>query len=74
MVSKKFPILIEKDEDGYYIVECPILDGCYSQGRTLDEALKNIHEVIGLCLEEEKNRELYEEYQPQELSFHLITV
>jgi len=74
MKNKKFPILVEKDEDGYYVVECPILEGCYSQGRTLDEALKNIHEVIELCLEEEKNRELYEEYQPQDLSFHLITV
>lgn len=74
MINKKFPILVEKDEDGYYVVECPVFEGCYSQGRTLDEALKNIHEVIELCLEEKKNRELVEEYQPQELSFHLLTV
>ena len=36
------------------MVECPLLQGCYTQGKTLDEALKNIHEVIELCLEEQK--------------------
>jgi predicted RNase H-like HicB family nuclease len=74
MANKKFPIIVEKDEDGFYVVECPVLEGCYSQGKTLDEALKNIQEVMSICLEEKKNKELYEEYQPKELSFHLITV
>jgi predicted RNase H-like HicB family nuclease len=45
------PVLVEKDEDGFFVVECPLLQGCYTQGNTLDEALKNIHEVIELCLE-----------------------
>lgn len=47
------PIIVEKDEDGFYVVECPLLKGCYSQGETLDEALKNIREVIDMCLEED---------------------
>ena len=38
----------------FFVVECPLLQGCYTQGKTLDEALKNIHEVIELCLEEQK--------------------
>jgi len=46
------PVLVEKDEDGFFVVECPLLQGCYTQGKTLDEALKNIHEVIELCLAE----------------------
>ncbi|MFH1979942.1 MAG: type II toxin-antitoxin system HicB family antitoxin, partial [Patescibacteria group bacterium] len=51
LLSKKvtnlqFPVLAEKDEDGFYVVECPVLEGCYSQGETLDQALKNIREVI----------------------------
>ena len=71
---KQFPILVEKDEDNFYIVECPILNGCYSQGKTLDEALRNIQEVIEICLAEKKNRKLYNEYRPRELSFHLVTV
>lgn len=74
MSDKSFPILVERDEDGFYVVECPVFQGCYSQGKTLDEALQNIHEVIELCLEEEKNKKLYETYHPKELSFHLITV
>lgn len=72
--SYSFPILVEKDEDGFYVVECPLFDGCYSQGKSLDEALKNIREVIDLCLEEKENREVIKEYHPQELSFHTITL
>jgi predicted RNase H-like HicB family nuclease len=71
---RQFPILVEKDEDGFYVVECPIFNGCYTQGTTLDEALNNIKEVIGLCLEEEKNQELLQDYNPQELSFHTISL
>ncbi len=71
---QQFPILVEKDEDNFYVVECPTFQGCYSQGKTLDEALKNIKEVISLCLEEEKNQQIIENYQPQELSFHTVGI
>ena len=55
MVNSKLhlPVVVEKDEDGFFVVECPILKGCYTQGETLDEALKNIHEVMEMCLEKE---------------------
>ena len=46
------PIIIEIDEDGYYIVTCPLFKGCHSYGENIDEALENIKEVIDLCLEE----------------------
>lgn len=52
----RIPLLIEKDEDGFYAVECPVLDGCYTQGKTLDEAISNIREVIDLLLEEPQNK------------------
>ena len=42
------PIFVEKDEDGFYAVECPLFEGCYSQGNTVGEALRNIREVIHL--------------------------
>ena len=67
------PILIEKDEDGFYVVECPIFSGCYSQGRTLDEAIHNIREVIDICLEEKENQRILQEFHPQELSFHTLS-
>ena len=69
----QLPILIEKDEDGFYVVKCPIFSGCYSQGKTIDEALKNIREVVDLCLEEKENREVLKDFHPQELSFHTLT-
>jgi predicted RNase H-like HicB family nuclease len=47
--TKRLPIIIEQDENGVFVVECPVLKGCYSQGSTLDEAVKNIKEVIEMC-------------------------
>lgn len=72
--SFQLPIFVEKDEDGFYVVECPLFDGCYTQGETLDEALKNIREVISLLMEEKENKEILESYHPRELSLHTITL
>ena len=69
----QLPIIIEKDEDNFYVVECPVFSGCYTQGRTIDEALKNIREVIDLCLEEKENMEALKNFHPQEISFHTLT-
>jgi len=71
---RSFPIVVERDEDGFYVVECPLFRGCYSQGKTLDKALRNIREVIELCLEERENQEILESYKPKELSLHTITL
>ena len=71
--THQLPIIIEKDEDGFYVVECPIFSGCYSQGKTIDEALKNIREVIDLCLEEQENRMILKNFRPQEISFHTLS-
>jgi predicted RNase H-like HicB family nuclease len=71
--THQLPIIIEKDEDGFYVVECPIFSGCYSQGNTIDEALKNIREVIDLCLEEKENRAILKNFRPQEISFHTLS-
>jgi predicted RNase H-like HicB family nuclease len=47
----KFPTVIDRDEDGTWVVECPAIPGCVSQGRTREEAMENIKEAIALCLE-----------------------
>ena len=52
------PIIVEIDEDGYYIVTCPLFKGCHSYGETIDEAIANISEVIDMCLEETEVEEL----------------
>jgi len=50
------PILVEQDEDNIYIVSCPVFKGCHSYGKTIDEALVNIKEVIDMCIEEETEK------------------
>jgi len=70
----QLPLFVEKDEDGFYVVECPLFQGCYTQGKTLDQALKNIREVIELILEEEDNRKILHSYRPREISLHTITL
>ena len=52
------PIIIEQDEDGIYIISCPMFKGCHSYGETVEEAMTNIQEVIELCLEETPSDEL----------------
>ncbi len=47
----RYRILIEQDEDGVFVVECPSLPGCISQGNTRKEALSNIHDAIRGYLE-----------------------
>lgn len=47
----KFWTILDRDEDGVWIAECPSIPGCVSQGNTRDEALANIREAIALCLE-----------------------
>ncbi len=69
----QLPVLIEKDEDGFYVAECPVFSGCYTQGKTMNEALKNIREVIDLCLEEKENKEALENFNPQELIFSTLS-
>ena len=68
------PVIVEKDEDGFFVVECPLLKGCYTQGETLDEALVNIREVMEMCLEEEEEDTISEIASIQEFSFHTVAV
>ena len=49
-----FKIIFETEEDGGYVAICPAIPGCYSQGDTMKEAMKNIKEAISLCIEDMK--------------------
>jgi len=51
-MMRTFKVIIEQDEDGFYIVDCPLFKGCHSYGETLDEALERITDVIKMCIEE----------------------
>jgi len=47
----KFLVTVDRDEDGAYVVECPAIPGCVSQGGTEEQALDNIRDAIRQCLE-----------------------
>lgn len=51
---REFTVVIEQDEDGYYVASVPALHSCYTQARTLEELAPRIREVIALCLAEQK--------------------
>jgi predicted RNase H-like HicB family nuclease len=51
MKNITLPIVIEADADGFY-VSCPVLQGCYSQGDTYEEAVQNIRDAIKLHIED----------------------
>lgn len=54
----RFNVMIDRDEDGVWVVECPAIPGCVSQGRTKAEALENIRDAIYQCLQVRAEREL----------------
>lgn len=53
MEKKKFNVVIEKDEDNYYIASVPSLPGCHTQAKNLDDLMKRVKEAIELYLEVE---------------------
>jgi len=70
--DKIFPVVLEKDESGGYVVINPSLEGCYSQGETVEEALQNIKEATELCLEDLKAHK--GKLRIKDVSLHLISL
>jgi predicted RNase H-like HicB family nuclease len=57
MIPRDFKVFLERDEEyNGYVVVCPSIPGCYSQGHTVEEAMANIREAIELCFEEMESR------------------
>jgi predicted RNase H-like HicB family nuclease len=53
-MKKEFNVVIEQDEDGYFVASVPALRGCHTQAKSLDILMKRIKEAIELCLEVEE--------------------
>jgi len=51
--SLNYTVLIEQDENGIYIAKVPDISGCYTQGKTVEQAMERIEEAIRVCLESE---------------------
>jgi predicted RNase H-like HicB family nuclease len=70
--NQVFPVILEEDETGGYVVINPSLAGCYSQGDTIEEALANIKEATELCLEDAKSNK--DQIRIKDVSLHLISL
>lgn len=53
--KRDFHVVIERDEDGYFVADVPELPGCHTQAKSLDQLMKRAEEVIRLCLEVDKS-------------------
>lgn len=69
-----FQVLIEQDETGYFVAECPALKACYTQGKTYEEVIENIKDVIALCLEEFRKKGKRIPRQPEIIGVKRIEV
>lgn len=48
---REFSVVIERDEEGYYVASVPALPGCHTQARSLDELMERVREAIAVCLD-----------------------
>jgi predicted RNase H-like HicB family nuclease len=52
--TRKFTVVIERDEEGYYVATVPGLRGCHTQAKNLDTLMKRTREAIEICLEDDR--------------------
>lgn len=67
---RNFTVLIEQDEDGIYVAKVPDIKGCYTQGKTIQQAMERIKEAIQVCLEADKE----EPYQMKFIGLQQVEV
>jgi predicted RNase H-like HicB family nuclease len=72
--TQVFQVIVEQDEEGYYVAECPALRACYTQGATYAEAIDNIKDVIALCLKDLKARGAEVPNSPQIIGIQPVEV
>ena len=72
--KRTFQVIVEQDEDGFFVAECLALRACYSQGRTFEEVIENITDVIELCLEEYKSAKRKIPKQPEIIGVKRIEI
>ena len=69
-----YRVIIEQDEEGKYIASVPSLQGCYTEGDTFEDALKNIEDVIKLHISARKNRGILDDSNTQFVGVKTIPI
>ncbi len=69
-MTREFLVVIEKDEEGYFVASVPELRGCHAQAKSLDTLMKRVREAIELCLEKEDARKP----SPRFIGIHRVAV
>ncbi|MBI2120978.1 MAG: type II toxin-antitoxin system HicB family antitoxin [Parcubacteria group bacterium] len=78
--KKQFKIIIEKDEEGYFVASVPALPGCHAQAKTLSDLTVKIQDAIKLCLSVAKTNKAYSKriqelsYEPSFIGIDTVTV
>ena len=80
ITKNQFKVVIERDEDGYFVASVPALPGCHSQAKTFKELMINIKDAIKLCLEVAKKDSVYRKqikafgHEPTMIGVELVTL
>ena len=78
--AKQFKVLVEQDEDGFFVATVPVLPGCHAQAKSLPELTVRVRDAIRLCLAVAKENPAYRvrlrrfAYQPSFVGVELVTV
>lgn len=71
MKTMRLPVTMYRDEDGWFVVDCPVIPGCMSQGATEAQALDNIREAMQLCLQVRQEQGLPPTIESREIEIHV---
>ena len=75
MKTYRFQVIIEQDEDGFYIADVPALPSCHTQGKTFEEALENIREVPSICVQEmQGNGQTIDTHYPEVVGIKMLEI
>ena len=76
----QFKVLIERDEDGFFVASVPALPGCHTQAKTLPDLMKRVRDAIHLCLDVSRTNVKYRAkirqfaYEPAFIGMELVTL
>ena len=78
--TNQFKVIIERDEDGYFVASVPALPGCHTQAKTMQELQRNVRDAIRLCLDVARTDKQYRDrirslaYEPTFIALETVTV